>query len=286
MPDPAAPTIESLTTSFRERLRWRHVLTVAVAAVMVLVALGGIVSIWVPKRPSERLGTDATRVPWTVLFGAVYIAGATLMSYGLARFDMRRAVRRLPLMLALSLVVLAVVLVFGLLEQLSSGGSSGGGNRGSTDRDATTEAEREAQKRAARAAENLACALVDAELAARVLGGPVSDSDRVPSLTRETRVCRCETSDTANQLFVWVCEGKRADKRWRRAGRVSSAIGGLGDEAMRADRRVSEHRIITIAVRRGGWLVDVTAREVEPTRPVDENALIDLARTAIGRLPA
>src|SRR5947209_4921242 len=111
--DPA--TIERLVERFRTRLRWRHVWVITLATLMVLTGLGALLSLWVPdpKHHFHRIGTEATRPALTVVFGAVYVAGAALMSYGLSRFETRRAVRRFPLLLALSLLVLAVLMVFG-----------------------------------------------------------------------------------------------------------------------------------------------------------------------------
>src|SRR5438093_1112206 len=120
MPDPSRSassslhraTIGQLAGRHRTRLRWRHVLVVTLATVLLLTGLGGLLAVWEPHLGSQqRIGSSATRAPWTVLFCVAYVAGAVLLSYGLARFDGRRARRRLPVIMLLSIAVLAAVIV-------------------------------------------------------------------------------------------------------------------------------------------------------------------------------
>jgi hypothetical protein len=276
---PDQATLTRLADRYRTRLRWPHVLVVAVAALLLLVGLGGLGSVWLAGRNSQRIGTAATRGSWTVLFGALYVAGAAMLTYGLARFDTRRALRRFPLTLVFGLAVLAGAAVVGLLHNLLPGsGSSGGGDGGGSERTGPQSTDKIDAN-----VETLACALVDSDLAARVLGGPLSEVTKVPSLSRNRSICLCKTADSGSQLLVSVCEGKRAAARFGRIARRGTEMAGIGDRALRLSDAVAGRRT-AIAVRQGPWLVDLTVRTPDEGRVVDEAALIQLARTAVKRL--
>jgi hypothetical protein len=235
---------------------------------MAFCGLGVAGSAWAPAADVLRVGRHRLSELVPVLL-AVYLLVAVVAAWAWARFDVRRAAVRLPIVAVLGAVGILVLLVAIWIEQLPQG-SGGEGAAGSSAGRSQAAGISEAEPGI------LATALVDADEAAAVLGTAVGPADvRGRFLMRGGSLCRYRALDRSATLTVIVRETPRpaAVERLIRKG---DPVGGLGDRAAAVAGGVWAFS--------GDWLVALTVHRRD-RRAEDRRALVEGVRQVVGRLP-
>jgi hypothetical protein len=253
----------------RGRLRWRHLLVLAFALiVMTACGVGVAGAFW--GHAAKELATSRHRLRELLpALLAGYVVAGVLAAWAWARFDPRRMALRLPAVLVLGAVGIAVLLVSTVVHLAGGqGGGSGdtnyeGGSPDSTD----TEPQPPAP--------TLASALVDQEEAAAILGVPVSPPDvSGRALLRASSHCRYRAADRSGSLTVMVRELPRKSRAERMLDQ-GQPLADIGDRAALVRGGVW--------VLLGPWLLMLSAHR-RGAEAIDRAALISAARRAVSLL--
>jgi hypothetical protein len=210
------------------------------------------------------------RASWQV-WTAIYIGAATAACLAAAGFDVRLAVRRLPVVLLLASAAVALFLlvwIAGHIVAAAGDESSTGGTSNGAGEDDTVSPN---QPR-----ENLATALLgpaDAELG---LGAPVGPpSTRETWLSRSASICSYRTLENSASLTLIVYG---AVSRWfaQRLLQRGSPVAGIGETASDDGHR--------LCVGSGEYLLMLSAWRRDRQR-TDRRPIIAVARRVTDRLP-
>lgn len=255
--------VAALVATERRRLRWRHLVVLAPAlVVLTLCGLGVVGSAWDPA--ARLLAASRHRLSELVpVLVAGYLLAALAAAWAWAGFDARRAALRLPVVVALGAVGIVVLLAAMLIELPTGTGGQGAG--GSS-----------APAQPVAAPTILASALVDRDAAATILGTQVGPPQvRARWLQRGGSLCRYYALDRSATLTVVVRDlpGPASIERLMRRG---DPLAGLGDGAV-----AFAGGVCTFS---GDWLLALTARRSDG-RPQDRQLLADGARQALALLP-
>jgi hypothetical protein len=256
----------------RRRLAWRHFLPLALALLTMLVCAVGIdEAIWPSFRRLVGDRPDTVSARWQVWAG-IYVGASILASFAAARFDIRLALQRFPLVFLLACVERRRFSSCGLRGRFvfATGDDSNPG--GSADSAVTTEG----TAGPPRPPRNLAAALLgpaDAELA---LGAPVGATTTSGNwVTRSASICRYQTLENS-AFLTFVLHGKVSGWLPARLSQRGEPLPGVGDFA-RYDGHI-------LYARAGDYLLTLSAWRRDQEQ-VDRGFLVAVVEHLIDRLP-
>lgn len=253
----------------RRRLRWRHVLLLALALIaMTACGIGIAGAFW--SHAAKELATSRHRLRELLpALIAGYVFAGLFAAWAWARFNPRGMALRLPVVLVLGAVGIAVLLVSTVVHLAGGhGGDSGGTNYEGGAPDST-------DTRTESPPPTLASSLVHPEEAAAILGTPVGAPDvSGRTLLRASSHCRYRATDRSGSLTVMVRELPRRARAERMLDQ-GQPVADLGDRAAFA------HGGLWVLV--GSWLLTLSAYR-RGAEAIDEKALISAARRAVSLL--
>jgi hypothetical protein len=253
--------VAALVERAQRRLRARHWFVLVVALLVVTGCGVGVAGSFWGYAARQLAASRHTLRELLPLFVVGYICAGLLAAWAWARFDLRRAVLRAPVVLAFGAV--GILLLLGShFVHLAGADAQGGDAR--DDRDMSSEPQPPPT--------TLAGTLVDHDEATAMLGVPVGPP--IVHARRRASTCRYTACDRSATLEVMVRQVPRrmgAEQLFRRG----DPLPGLGDAAATVDGGVW--------VLSGEWFLALQVSRRDG-RPADKTRLIEGARRALDLL--
>lgn len=286
------------------RLRWRHMLVVGLSYAGMALALGAMV--WTFLSGHGSSGFSRSDIPIAAAAAAAYALAGLVASYGLSAFDRRAAMRSYPLVLVFSFVLLIFLAVIAwgestgttdtpgrhrfpgerlLRRRRSTAGACepGGQPAGLEPPGLAAAGQTEsggAGPSVSSTSQNLACALIDMDAAAAVVGCPVHAPEPQGSwFLRGGSMCHCYP--THGKGFIQLRVSEREDG----ARAADHKTGSLRHDRVPALGDAAFAEKYGLNIYSGRWTISLRVMGRGKLDPPTRHALVELGRRVVARLP-